>query len=110
MVFTQSKYSYCEEVAHEHQNLSLSIVWLVAYWIGYFVCYLTRLVTIDRILSIIVLHINNIIFVNFENGKNVCINMPGDFVSVVLNNESNDFLGPTAVPMSLYAFIVLSSQ
>ena len=33
----------------------------------------------------------------FRKCKTVCTNLPGDFVSVVLYNNSNDFLEPTGV-------------
>ena len=47
----------------------------------------------DRLLNIIALHINKIHLCYFQKCKTVCINLPGDFVSVVLHSKSNDFLG-----------------
>ena len=82
-------------------------VWFVAMLIRlfYYVYYLTS----DHRLSFwLLLHyILTRFILLFWKCKSVCINLPSDFVSVVLHNKSNDFLGPTTVSI---LFTVLGCQ
>ena len=83
-------------------------VWFIAMLIRlfYYGSCLVWLVTIDCIFWVLLHYTLTRFILLFWKCKTEYINLPNDFVSVVLHSKSNDFLGPTTVSI---LFIVLSS-